>query len=179
LLGKIGGAEDTALAFEEVAKQPDDCEPTRAPPPHLRKPTKAPEIEGFKAGKVLVEGDLGVATGHKTPGTAVPQVMGFDPETREVRWHQQIAEGDPLELRAITSHHGLAEQSYVASYEKGSGNFRLAAFHPMTGAPKWDVAVEDRLRELVVGEKFVYLVKFTELDILDAETGEKIATLGG
>lgn len=143
-----------------------------------------PKIDGFEAEGVRIDGDLGVARGHKQPGTAYPMAAGFDPRTLAVRWKQPIAAVDLASVRERDNAvDGLAAGRYFATYGEGQETWHLAAFDAQSGARLWDsklrgVFAVDWLYSLAATDTKVILQRMSSLEVYDAKTGELRTTIG-
>jgi outer membrane protein assembly factor BamB len=162
----------------------DPCSKRRSVERLELSPTKAPEVDGFAALRVFIDGDVGIAAGKKSPGTPVPWVVGFETKTNRVLWRQLLPNVDPNTVGGSSALAGaLAHQRYVSVYPVGSENHRLTAFDASNGARLWDVELRaifavDRIEDIVLSEAFVYAVRTSSLDVLDAKTGRLIGAIG-
>ena len=175
----------TAIPKQEVRKRWDD--PSCARKAVERKAgtrLQAPSIDGFEAYRVLIDGDEAIAAGKKFPGTPVPQVVGYAPKSKHVLWRQVLPNVDPNTVDGSSPLAGdLAGHRYVGVYPVGSETHRLTAFDARSGARLWDVKLRgifavDRIEDIVVTEKFVYAVRTSSLDVLEAKTGRLIGAVG-
>ncbi len=148
-------------------------------------PKNAPRVAGFGAMAVLTRGADAVAVGTKTPGSRTPIAVGFDPDTRNVRWQKPLL-GSPTsafvdELHAVDMGEGKLVAEYVSKTAKQSA--RLMALDPRTGATLWDVAVPNtdsvpEAKDVLVTATRVYLPHWVSLDVFDLGTGQHLATFG-
>ena len=127
---------------------------------------------------VRVAGEDGVLAGIKSPGTPIPLTIGFDPNTRTVRWTTtlaSIAPGMADSRYRITDR--LAGGRYVAAHDIG-GEMRLTALDAKTGARLWDTRLEGNPypRYLLVQPRFIYVVH-DSIDVYDAATGKVLGTI--
>ena len=182
---------DAAAAALHEAKPPKDCEDLRwygrDGDPRAKRSDRlkrAPKVDGFEAQAVHLSGDLAVARGVKSPGTAYPMAVGFDPKTHAVRWKTAVASVDLASVRERdNAQDGLAAGRYVATYGEGQELWHLTAFDAQTGARLWDhklrsVFAVDWLQGFAVTETYVYLVRMSSLEVHDAATGALVATIG-
>lgn len=145
---------------------------------------RKPRIKGTKLTRVVVEGDVAVAAGVKHPGTAVPRAVGFDPESREVRWDQVVPAVDAATVRENSSEWGhLVAGRYVTTYGAGRESWYLTALDGRTGARLWNTKLRslfavDRMEGLVVTDERVYLVRTGSLEVFDVENGRLLGTVG-
>lgn len=145
---------------------------------------KAPRVDGFGAQAVHIDGPVAVARGTRTPGTAYPMVVGFDPATRQVRWNSPTASVDLASVRERdNAQDALAAGRYFATYGEGQAYWRLTAFDATTGDRLWDhrlrsVFAVDRLQGLKATDKHVFLVRMSSVEVYDATTGALKATIG-
>jgi hypothetical protein len=139
-----------------------------------------PDVPGFIALKVAVEEGDGIAAGMKSPGSAVPMLVGFTPGTvgrpPTLRWQRGFAPGSPLEaqMTAVPSVK-LAGGRAVVTYDDLAGEHHLAAIQAATGKTLWDVTSESFFRVGTTAKR-VYVSRWSRLDVRDAATG---ALLGG
>jgi hypothetical protein len=141
---------------------------------------KAP---GVSIDRVLIEGDVAVALGTKSPGTAIPTALGIDPKTKKVKWQRPIPGADPASLHEGLDLADLTGGRLVAQYELTSGLWRLAALDSRTGNALWDVEIPrskdgSQAYDLRITPTRVYLPHWTWLDVFDAKTGAVIGTVG-
>jgi len=141
---------------------------------------KAPSFRGERA---LVEGDVMVVVGEKSPGTRVPTAVGVDPKTKAVKWQRAIPQGDPNEAKEGLGLVDLGNGRLVAQFELAAGGFKLAAIDAHTGRQLWETAIP-RSRDgseaslMTISSTRVYLPHWTWLDVFDARTGAVIGTVG-
>ncbi|CAN5141524.1 hypothetical protein BH09MYX1_BH09MYX1_32800 [soil metagenome] len=144
----------------------------------------APEVVGFSASFVLSEGNDSVAIGKRSPGTATPMAIGFDPKDKSIRWQKALVPAPTTawatDLHAVDMLGGKLIAEYVASAGKAG---RLTALDPKTGAILWDVAVPNtdsvaEASQVTITKTRVYLPHWTWLDVYDVKSGAHVATLG-
>jgi hypothetical protein len=172
-----------------VAIDPQNAEskPLEQPPAgcEARGKTKldAPTVSGFSPSKVLIEGDVAVALGVKSPGSPIPMASGFDPKSRKVRWTHPIAQSDDV-LNVITTSGRIADLSdgrLYATYRLSSAGWQLAAIDGKSGERVWDAAIPDGnagIGTITVSPARVYLAHATWLDVFDKASGKRIGTIG-
>ena len=139
-----------------------------------------PDVPGFMALHVAAEGGHGVAAGMKSPGSAVPMLVGFTPASPgrapTLRWQRGFAPGSPLEAQLTdVPTFKLAGGRVVVTYDDLAGAHHLAAIEASTGKTLWDVTTESLFR-LGASATRVYVSRWSRLDVRDAATG---ALLGG
>lgn len=145
---------------------------------------KAPKVEGFGVQAVHIDGAVAVARGTKSPGTAYPMVVGFDPATREVRWKSPTASVDLASVRERdNAHDALAAGRYFATYGEGQEYWHLTGFDAKTGDRLFDhrlrsIFAVDWLYGLKATEKNVFLIRMSSVEVHDAATGALKATIG-
>jgi hypothetical protein len=145
---------------------------------------QAPKVDGIEVQAVHLAGSLGVARGHKSPGTAYPMAFGFDPKSREVRWKTPVAAVDLASVRERDNEQDiLVEGRYFATYGEGSEYWHLTAFDAMTGARLWDnklrsIFAVDWLWGIEATANHVFLVRMSSVEVYDAATGALKATIG-
>jgi hypothetical protein len=146
---------------------------------------RAPKVEGFKAEHVYQDGDLAVASGHKSPGTATPWAVGFDPKTSAVRWNVAIPSVDPSVVRERSNdHEALGGGRFVTSYTTtGKGGTHVTAFDGRTGTRAWDITLSSAIganleSSLVASAGYVYVARSSSLDIYDARSGTRTGVVG-
>jgi len=143
-----------------------------------------PHIEGFETLRVLIDGNEGIAAGKKAPGTPLPQVVGFEPGTKRALWRQMLPSVDPNTVDASSELAGaIAGHRYVGVYPVGTENHRLTAFDSRSGARLWDVKLRglfavDRIDDIILTEQYVYAVRTSSLDVLEAKSGRLIGAIG-
>lgn len=181
---------DASAGALKDAKLPKDCDDLdfgRDGDPRARRQDRlrrAPKVDGFEAEAVHLAGDLAVARGVKSPGTAYPMAVGFDPKTHAVRWKSPVAAVDLASVRERdNAQDALVAGRYVATYGEGQEFWHLTAFDAETGARLWDhklrsVFAVDWLQGLAVTDKNIYLVRMSSLEVHDAATGALKATIG-
>lgn len=144
----------------------------------------APEVEGAKVLRAYVDGDVGVAAAVKSPGTEVPRAIGFDPETREVRWDEVVSKVPPASNRdRSTEFSALAGGKYFAIYGEGQDAWHLAALDAATGASMWDVTLRDifavdTIKDMEATGDHVFVVRTSSMEAFDADTGDLLMTVG-
>lgn len=185
-------AVDMAAGALKDEKLPKACELQgrinfRDGDPQSRRPDrvrKAPKVDGFDVEGVHIDGDIAVARGVKSPGTAYPMVVGFDPGSRAVRWKSPTAVVDLASVRERdNAHDALAAGRYFATYGEGQEYWHLTAFDAKTGDRLWDhrlrsIFAVDWLYGLKATEKNLFLVRMSSVEVHDAATGALKATIG-
>ncbi len=143
---------------------------------------EAPQVRGFRATKVLIDGPLGVAVGHREPGTPVPHVVGFDPATRAVRWTSDVASTDPTLAEAVSAEGAaiLEGGRLLVAFHQKEG-YRLTAFDARDGRRLWEAPLPPRwLTEeprLVAGAGYCYLTCDLGLAALDPADGHVLGAI--
>lgn len=178
---------DPETGATEPMPRPVQCPESQRWRPHEDRKAAAamaPPVEGFSAARVLRVGSTAVAAGVKTPGTAVPQAVGFDPVTKAVAWRASLPAADPNSVRGNDFEaDDLNMGRYVAAYGVGTKGWHVAALDAKTGDRVWDVALRrlfavDKVDDLVVSKSYVYVVRTSSLDVLDLANGKRVATIG-
>jgi hypothetical protein len=179
------------LAIEEAGSAKSPCPRPRsfAERQAFRRGVKksdAPRVDGFAPKRVFSDGKHGVVFGAKKPGTPVPIAVGFDPKSKAVSWNKSILQVNPSSFR--TSFYnwqgGLAGGRFITFYGVGSDDeWRAVGFDALSGDLLWErklkpIFAVDKVDDIVVTEGFVYLVRTSSLDVLDAKTGKEIGTVG-
>jgi hypothetical protein len=141
---------------------------------------KAP---GVSIEKVLSDGDVAVALGTKSPGTAIPTALGVDVKAKKVKWQRPIPGSDPATVHEGLELADLAGGRLVAQYQLTGGLWRLAALDGRTGNALWDVEIPrskdgSQAYDLRITPTRVYLPHWTWLDVFDVKTGAVIGTVG-
>ncbi len=175
----------SAIPKQEARKRWDDpnCE-RKAVERKSKARLQAPSVDGFESYRVLVDGNDAIVAGKKAPGTPVPQVVGFEPRSKRVLWRQVLPSVDPNTVDGSSELAGdLAGHRYISVYPVGSEVHRIAALDARNGARLWDVKLRsifavDHVDDMVVTEQFVYAVRTSSLDVLEAKTGKLIGAVG-
>ncbi len=143
----------------------------------------APTLSGLRVTSTLHEGPLAVAAAVKAPGTALPYAVGFDANTRAVKWQVLLPSVDPALVRERI-HDALFGGRYVALYGVGSSSgWHMVALDAASGARLWERPLRalfaiDRVESLLLSEGFIYLDRGHALEIYAAKDGTFIGTLG-
>ena len=179
---RVEGGKNLLLDVALAEGKPLEAPPVGCGPP---KPSKleAPAAAGFAPSKVLVDGDVAIALGAKSPGTPVPMALGFDPKSKKVRWQHAIAEGeDPTSVVAGAGRIAeLADGRLYTSYRKQAGAWQFAAIDGKAGDRAWEVPIPDGNASqgtVTVSPSRVYLFHGNWLDVFDKITGRQTGTLG-
>ena len=171
-------AMDLALAeTKAVEAPPQGCWAAKGPK------LEAPSMPGFAPSKVLVDGDVAIALGAKSPGTPVPMAVGFEPKSKKVRWQHAIAESeDPTSVVAAAGRIvELVDGRLYASFRLQAGGWHFAAIDGKVGDRAWEVPIPDgnaSQGSVTVGPSRVYLFHGSWLDVFDKITGRQAGTLG-
>jgi hypothetical protein len=171
-----------------VDPQTSESRPMDYPPPGCASSgrgtkVEAPSVPGISPAKVLVEADVAIALGVKSPGSPVPMASGFDPRSKKVRWSHPIAQTDDV-LNVITTSGRIAELAegrLYATYRLSSAGWQLAAIEGKTGDRAWDAPIPDGnagVGTVTVSPNRVYLSHATWLDVFDKTTGRRYGTIG-
>lgn len=165
---------DAAGAVTEAPAKPRCEERPTAP--------KAPLLPGFAPRLVWSTADGTVAVGHKSPGTPTPKAAAWQGEA--LRWEGWIPTADLATVReerdAPADLHG---RRLVAVYGPGSDGWAITALDADSGARLWDkplrrVFAVDWIKEVWQTDDRVIVGRMSHLDLLDAATGEPVATMG-
>jgi ribosomal protein S27AE len=170
--------DPVALTLEEGAP-PKGCVLDGSPFRRHKDPpgVKAPKVEGFRGEQIVAEGRLAVSNGHKDPGTAIPQAVGFDPKTGAQRWREVIPSVAPASVQERSNEHAaLAGGRFFTIYKVGSEDTHVAAFDAESGARLWDhqlrpIFAVDKISGVVATKEHVFVVRTSSLDILEAASG--------
>jgi outer membrane protein assembly factor BamB/DNA-directed RNA polymerase subunit RPC12/RpoP len=178
------------LTVKDAPKRPASC-PRSAFISRLDRPGKVsaakhPKVSDFKAKRLFSDGGQAVVFGAKSPGTAIPIAVGFDPATKKVRWNKSILQVNQSSYR--TSFYkwqaGLAGGRFITFYGVGSDDeWRAVAFDAASGDLLWETKLKpifavDKVDGITVTPKHVYLVRTSSLDVLEAKTGRLIGSVG-
>lgn len=148
-------------------------------------PDKLPPVPGFKAVRVLWDGDDGVALGTSDSGKVpVPMAVGIAKGTNAVRWKANLPPDSVTNWIAVAPSVGEVSggRAYL-QYELKDTKWRLACLDTATGARVWDVVVPgskhgDEARSLVLSSSRLYLSHGDWLDIFDIKTGGALGEFG-
>ena len=144
----------------------------------------APRVEGFKATRVLIDGELAVAAGVKSPGTGYPRIVGFDPKSKTVRWEEDLFSVDPHAVDERSNEFDdLTDGVYYGTYGTGADRWHITAFDAESGKRLWDTEMSDifavdSLDGVVATKDSVFVVRTSSLDIYDAKTGALVGVIG-
>ena len=144
----------------------------------------SPKIAGFAAHRTLVDGDVGVAAGGKSPGTEVPMAVGFDPKTGAARWTVTLPTVDASLVRPRSNEHdALAPGIYVTSWGTGDKGWHISALEPRSGARLWNTELPkifavDSIDGVVASGGWVYVTRTSSLAILNGTTGKLVGAIG-
>jgi LSD1 subclass zinc finger protein len=145
----------------------------------------APKAPGFTAKTVYVEAGVGVASGYRSPGTAVPMAIGFDPKSSAVTWTVPIASVDPSTVRERSNEHdALVAGRFISTYATtGKKSWQLTALDAHSGARLWEASMPsvigaDLLDAVVASPSHVYVSRVLTLEVYDASTGARIGAVG-
>jgi outer membrane protein assembly factor BamB len=148
-------------------------------------PGAAPGVAGFEADNVVEQGDLGVALGKKSPGTEVPMTVGFDPQTKRVRWKRFLAPGDQARIKEASVVAGMDDLSggrFVAPYESSASGWHFIAIDARSGETDWDVELPpvtgvDHPEGFTLTPSRCYVMRVTSLVVYDASNGALVGTI--
>lgn len=147
-------------------------------------PEASPSAAGFKATRVLFDGNTGVALGTSDAAKPVPMVLGFDRVSAKVGFKLSLPPDSVTNALGVAS--SIAELSggraYV-QYELKDSKWRLACLDAGTGARIWDVVVPgskhgDEARSIALSSSRLYLSHGDWLDIFDIQTGGALGEFG-
>jgi outer membrane protein assembly factor BamB len=176
---------DLATGKTEPASRPVGCPDhwSRQEPGVREEADRAPTVEGFAPKRVLRVGGTAVAAGVKSPGTPVPQAVGFDARSGRVLWRGVVPAVDPNTVQAQFENDDLGFGKYVAAYMEGSEQWHVTALDAKTGTRLWDVKLRpvfavDSIKVLLVTSRYVLIARMGSLDVLDAKTGKHVTTIG-
>ena len=147
------------------------------------KPTM-PKVVGFEGKRVLVDGDLAVAAGVRSPGTAIPMAVGYDPKTLAPRWTTQIPVVDASQVRANSSEHeAFSSGKFISIYGVGDKSWHLTAIDAKTGARLWDTVLPkifavDSINNVIGSPNHVYVGRTSSVEMFDATSGKRIGAVG-
>ncbi len=145
---------------------------------------RAPRVEGMRTTAAFVDDDLGVALGVRDPGTAIPLMAGFDPDSREIRYQHDVAADVDGQVRERSAQHAaLRNERFFATYGSGSDAWHITAFDAETGARLWNTTLRplfavDSLDALVASDDHVYVMRTSSVEVFSADDGELLGTVG-
>ena len=165
---------------------PDAADPTWAPYETFQSCPRATCAQGHDVpGMHVVEerfapgSDDAVEVGRKDMGTHLGMLAGVSRSTGQVKWTRTLSspDGTATQPLRVTIAHGRAYFEYEVE-NPGHNSYHVAAIAVATGEVVWDL---DRhswhaCSSIVVGQH-VYVTTDNGLLVLDAQTGERIATL--
>ncbi len=143
----------------------------------------APKVDGIEIKQVIVEGDIGVAFGVKSPGTPVPNAVGFEPKTMKVNWTEVVASVDAATIRREDLLGGLGGGRAYVVYGAGQDDWYLTAFDARAGTRIWEQKLRplfavDSLNGMTVTDGHVLLGRTSSLEVFDGATGKLLGTVG-
>lgn len=153
------------------------CEPSSAERSALYK-------AGISARTVIRRDGPPIFIGQKTPGTAYPLIVAFDPKAGTFAWQQSVAP-DPALAQTLSDYPAtLAGGRLFTIYKTTSPEeVHVTAFDPASGkrlldfkVPRGDQGTEPR--EIVVTAQRIYVPHWTWLDVFDARDGRFLQTVG-
>jgi hypothetical protein len=179
---RVDGGKNVALDIALAETKAMEAPPAGCWAPKPGK-LESPTAPGFAPSKVLVEGDVAIALGARSPGMPVPMAVGFDPKSKKIRWQHAIAESeDPTGVVVGAGRIAeLTEGRLYASYRMQAGGWHLAAIDGKAGDRAWEVPVPDgnaAQGTITVSPSRVYLFHGNWLDVFDKITGRQAGTLG-
>jgi len=149
------------------------------------RPEGVPAVEGFAAKRLFDDPEFPVVLGAKSPGTPLPQAVGFEPGSKRVRWHKLVATVDPTTVRTGMSrwYGGLAGGRFVTVYGVGTKGWRVVALDARGGDQLWDKQLKkifavDSINGMTVTDGFVYVERTGSLDVLRASDGKLVGSIG-
>ena len=181
---KRGAVLDTHTGATHAGTAPAGCEDGALARFRHDAPGKSPKVPGFATRHTVVNGDIAVAAGGKSPGTEIPMAVGFDPKTSAVRWTVVLAQADPSLVRPRSNEHdALAPGMYVTMYGVGDKAWHITALEPRSGARIWDTELRkifavDSIDGIVAGGGWVYVTRTSSLAILNGTTGKITGAIG-
>jgi hypothetical protein len=166
---------------------PETCNMSR-PPEHptrcVRSSYPPSDIKGFSTQYLFRSRGYTLSLGTRWPGTTVPLVAVYGPESKKPLWHGVVADQDPLLLRDTPPKVGeITQDAVYILYEMDKGGARLVRRDLRTGAIAWDVPLPHETVGMgpsalwVHGDR-VYLPNWTWLDVFDAATGRLEGSIG-
>jgi PQQ-like domain len=125
---------------------------------------------------VLFDGPLGVLDAVKYPGFPVPVLVGFDRESRRVRWSTPLAEssGEPPSVATFDVSNGQV----VALLRRAKPKVALAAIETATGEPSWTTEVPCEGRAMRLTPSRAYVKGMVQLHVFDRKTGRRLRSIG-
>ena len=127
-----------------------------------------------------------IGVGYKSPGTRIPMLAVYQPESNETFWKSAIPESDAISYtQEVNEPYVDADRDLVVIlYHKGSvsdGNYRLGAFDVESGRRLWDRAMPDaekRYSGVSLSPTHVLAATYYGVDVLDRKTGSKAYSAG-
>ena len=147
------------------------------------KPDAAFSAPSFSAKKQLTEGAVTVVVGEKSPGTAMPTAVGWDPKAKRILWQRPIPQSESTRVSDGLGLVDLGGGRLVSQIELTTGIYKLIALDGKTGAQLWDTEIPNskdgsEADQMLVTATRVYLPHWTWLNVFDAKTGAVIGTVG-
>jgi len=150
----------------------------------------APEVEGLRFFRVFQEDDVAVAVGHKSPGTAQPMAVGFQPSSGSLLWTQPISSANPELVEAQGSGmftvETLSNGVFYSTAKHVENKRTLIARGAQSGSLLWEVSVPDgygaggmHFESLeVLGDRLLLESSFNVF-FFEKQTGELTGIMGG
>lgn len=147
------------------------------------KPDSAFNAPNFSAKKQLTEGAVTVVVGEKSPGTAMPTAVGWDPKAKRILWQRPIPQSESTRVSDGLGLVDLGGGRLVSQVELTTGIYKLIALDGKTGAQLWDTEIPNskdgsEADQMLVTATRVYLPHWTWLNVFDAKSGTVIGTVG-
>lgn len=149
-------------------------------PEVCHKLAEPPLVEGFSPLRVMVEGTLAVAEGHRSPGTTAPMLIGYSregPGPATPSWQRAVSPAGPLDEggsdlrsarlaggRIITTYKDRARRGHIIMIDARSGNTLWNA-----SSPRGDLTVTPSRAYLMLGDGLL---------VRDAATGRALGRVG-
>lgn len=142
-----------------------------------------PTVDGFEPKLAFVTGRDGVMVGVRKPGTPLPMAVGFDPQSRAVRWTQPVPTIDPVRVRDEHGPADAADGQLAVVYGEGTETWHVALFDVPTGARVWDhvlrpIFAVDSIDRVWIFPGRVVVERTSSADILDRADGHLIGVIG-
>lgn len=140
--------------------------------------------EGLEVKAFAEDGDLGVALAHKTKGTKLPRLVGYDPASKAIRFDVEAYSIDSSLVRdGSWEHVAIADGKVFTHYGSGQEGWQLVALDAKTGQRLWEITLRplfavDWVRNLEVADGLLLVQRTSSMELYDPSNGKLLGTLG-
>ena len=168
--------------FESAPKPPSYCNRKTSG----ARVVPAPEtVDGLRGQWAIESGSLRVVLADKAAGTPTPTLIGIDVNNNQVRWRSAVLPNAPTHA-LVSPNPSIADMDetrvYLGYYHRKNNESWMLALDAAYGQEVWRRSLRyagNAVKSIVVKQRIYVVVADEKLVVMEATTGNVVASLGG